>query len=327
MARLICLIGALSVRSLLYGWDAQLDSAHRSAAQMIAWENHAQSVARSSMPDSAFVFQGRLTTESGTPISTSDRVAQSTLYLTPFQGSRIAVYNGSRWINRNFTELSLSLSGLVTDSLYDVFVYDNAGTLALELSAAWTSATARSQAISMLQGVYTLTATRTRRYVGTFRATSATTTEDSSSRRFVYNYYNRTRRNLVVTETADTWSYTVNTVRQTNANTTNQVELIQGLSEDFVSALSSNVITAGATVRLMDSVIGLDSSTAQSAQLRGGHARNTVVNQTLSSHQVYPGIGYTRLSWNERGLGGTFFYGDNGGDDRLESGLMAWVEM
>lgn len=329
MVRALSQIGFLVLSTSVFAADIQLESAQRAAAQLLAWKHQAESQFQetTSAAESTYVFQARLTTESGNAIPSVDRAAQSTLYLTPFQGSRIAVYVGTRWVTRRLTEISIPLSGLTAGSLYDVFVYDNAGVLAVALSTAWTSATARSQAISIFQGIYTLTATRGRRYVGTFRASSATTTEDTTSQRFVYNYYHRVKRPLIVTDTTDSWSYTSGTVRQTNANTANQVQFIQGISEDVAYGLSSNLITAAATVRLMDSVIGSKSTTAQSAQLRGGHARNTVVGQLRSSYMAYPAIGYTWLSWNERGLGGTVFYGDNGGDDRIESGMLAWVEM
>src|SRR5687767_357259 len=66
---------------------------------------------------------GRLTTETGVPISSSDRTAQSTIYYTPFDGNQIALYNGAAWALSTFTERSLALSGLTTDKNYDVFLY------------------------------------------------------------------------------------------------------------------------------------------------------------------------------------------------------------
>ena len=39
---------------------------------------------------------GRLTTESGVPVSTSDRTSPGTLYLTPFVHNRVALYDGTR---------------------------------------------------------------------------------------------------------------------------------------------------------------------------------------------------------------------------------------
>src|SRR5262245_28999016 len=60
-------------------------------------------------------------------------VSRTTVYFAPYLGNRIAVFDGSAtWKNYSFSELSLSLSGLIANVTYDVFIYDNAGTLTLE---------------------------------------------------------------------------------------------------------------------------------------------------------------------------------------------------
>lgn len=83
------------------------------------------------------ICEGRLTLTSGTPITTTDVTAAGTLYFTPFRGNYIGLYDGaSAWELKTFSELSISLSGLVPHSLHDVFIYNNSGTPTLEL-AAW----------------------------------------------------------------------------------------------------------------------------------------------------------------------------------------------
>ena len=135
--------------------------------------------------------QGRLTLESGVAVSTSNQTAKTTLYFTPYNGNQIALYNGSAWIMRSFTETSLSLSGYTADTNYDIWAYDNAGTLALA-STAWTNATTRATALALQNGVYVKSGDATRRYLGTIRTTAtAGQSEDSASKRFVWNYYNR----------------------------------------------------------------------------------------------------------------------------------------
>lgn len=305
-----------------------IDRADQNVARALGWAGHIENLLAGSRVfyDTAEVFQGRLTTESGVPVSTSDRVAQSTLYFTPYQGAKVRLYDGTAWNTFSFNEISLTLSGLTASRNYDVFIYDNSGSPALELSTVWTSDTARAQAVNMFEGIYTLQTNRTRRYVGTIRATGATTTEDSATRRFVWNVSNRVPRFLVVTETTNTWSYTTNTLRQTNANTANQVEFVEGISEVLSRAVAINIVTAGTTARLMDAGIGVNATTVQSAVLRGGQARSNVINQINSSYSGYTGLGYDFLSWNERGLAGTLYYGDNGTDDRIRPGMMVWVE-
>ena len=87
----------------------------------------------------------RLTALSGTAAPTTDQTGATSVYLTPkgnvggtVAGSaRIAVYDGSRHREYLSGELSLSVSSLVPGT-YDVFVYDNSGTLTLE-TLTWTA--------------------------------------------------------------------------------------------------------------------------------------------------------------------------------------------
>ncbi|MBI3273339.1 MAG: hypothetical protein HYZ53_30400, partial [Planctomycetes bacterium] len=141
------------------------------------------------------VCEGRLTLTSGTPVTTADVTAAGTLFFTPYKGNRVALHDGSAWSVSTFTERSLSLT-LTSGKNYDVFLFDNAGTLTLELSAAWTNDTTRADALAVQDGVYVKSGATTRRYLGTLRASAANQTEDSKTKRFVWNYYNRTHRAL-----------------------------------------------------------------------------------------------------------------------------------
>ena len=156
------------------------------------------------LPTQTAVQEFRLTTESGVPVSTSDRSSQSTLYLTPFKGNRIALYDGSAWQVRSSAEVSLALSGLTSGKNYDVFAYWTGSAVALELSAAWTSDSARADAVTRQDGVLVKSGTPTRRLVGTIRTTGTNTTADTGftggvgtgAKRFVWNLDNQTRRTM-----------------------------------------------------------------------------------------------------------------------------------
>jgi len=140
---------------------------------------------------------GRLTLTSGTPVTTSDVTAATSVYYTPYVGNKISLYNGWEWIFHEFSELSLSLSGYTADTNYDIFVYNNGGVLTLE-SVAWASATARVTNIVRVDGVYVKNGDSTRRYLGTIRTTSTTgQCEDSGGKRYCWNYYNRLPRTLL----------------------------------------------------------------------------------------------------------------------------------
>lgn len=134
-------------------------------------------------------FGGRLTLTSGTPVMTTD-VTSSTLYYTPYVDNRISLYDGTRWKMETFSELSLSLS-VTSGKNYDVFVYDDGGTPALELSNAWTTNTTRADALARQDGVYVKSSDHTRLYAGTLRGSATNTTEVSHSKLFLWNYYNQ----------------------------------------------------------------------------------------------------------------------------------------
>src|SRR5262245_45446838 len=141
------------------------------------------------------ICEGRLTLTSGAAVTTSDVTGAGTLYFTPFGGSRVALYDGARWRLHSFSERSLGLT-LTSGKNYDVFLYDNAGTLTLELSSAWTNDTTRATALATQNGICVKSGAPTRRYLGTLRASGSNVTEDSLSKRFLWNYGHRCLRLL-----------------------------------------------------------------------------------------------------------------------------------
>lgn len=86
------------------------------------------------------ICEGRLTLTSGTPVTTADVTGATSVYFTPYSGNHISLYSGSVWNLYAFSETTLSLGTLVNAQMYDVFMYDNAGTLTLE-SNEWANAT------------------------------------------------------------------------------------------------------------------------------------------------------------------------------------------
>lgn len=136
---------------------------------------------------------GRLTLSSGVPYEISQTVFNgTTLYFTPYVGSRVSVYNGTRWEVVSFSEISATPT-LASSRNYDVFVYNNSGTLALEFSAPWTTDTVRADALSSVAGVLVKAANTSRRYVGTVRTGSGGLFQNSQNSRFLWNQCNRKR--------------------------------------------------------------------------------------------------------------------------------------
>jgi hypothetical protein len=267
-----------------------------------------------------------LTLVSGTAVPTTDQANKSTVYFTPYNGSRISLYNGTKWISYTYTEKSIALSGLTAGKNYDVFIYDNSGTLTLELSAAWTSDTARSTALTTQNNVYVKSGATTRRYLGTIRATAATQTQDTSSQRFVWNYYNRVRRMFSISESTNSWTYSTASFRAVNNNTANKIEYVTGINETLVFLRGLILMDADGTDRQDCGIaFGLDSATSSLTNgARGGAAMNVLVQQSWAEFQeIANGLGYHYMGWNEYGNTNVNFYGD-AGDVRVQSGVLGY---
>jgi len=251
---------------------------------------------------------GRLTLESGVPVSTSDQTSKTTIYYTPYNGDRISLYDGTNWATYTFTQRSLALGTLTSGKNYDVFMYNNSGTLTLELSSAWTSDTVRANALTLQNGVYVKSGSTTRRYLGTFRTTSTTTTEDSITKKFVWNFNNRVERPMYKNGTTS-HTYTTASWRNWNNDATLRVEFITGIDAGQVvhfggtSTGTSNDFGAGfdGTTPGYDSI---NCGGTGVSQIRSGRA--------YSSRGYF--LGYHYCQMYEYGASGTTFL-----DARLEA--------
>jgi hypothetical protein len=257
---------------------------------------------------------GRLTLTSALPVTTADVTGATTIYFTPYRHNRISLFDGTRWRRYVFAELSLALGTLTSGKPYDVFLYDNAGTLTLEFLV-WTNDTTRATALARQDGVWCKTGALTRRYLGTFYTTATTTTEDSGAQRYLWNAENRVLRPLQRFETTGTWTWATGlTYHQANAAAANQVALIVGLLED---AIRIHLSVKGETSSAGDSAlaaIGEDSTTAPiaTAGAASGKSESASVSKALVAEFVGlpSAVGRHAYVWLEAVTGGTAtFYG------------------
>jgi hypothetical protein len=284
-----------------------------------------------------FPADGRLTVESGVPISTTDQLAKTTIYYTPYLGNRIALYDGTKWMWDTFSQLSLSLGTLTASSTYDVFIYDNSGTPTLEWGSAWTNANTRSNALTTQDGVLVLSGQPTRRYLGSVGTMTTTTTEDSLRARNVWNFYNRVPRPLLVQEPTDSWS-------QTGAfafpyNNCGGGAVYCGiyflspwgaLGRPFMDTLSLVTSDNNLSVKGGWGSSATNSFRAISAHLGyvGGRGATYMTQSWGFAIEVFPSSrGFAKYYYNEQGNTNGFFYGDAGdASGRTQSGMQGWVE-
>lgn len=286
-------------------------------------------------PDSG-LCEGRLTTESGVPVSTTDRTSQGTLYFTPYKGNRVSIYDTYGWRTYIFSELSLSLT-MTSGKNYDVFIYDNSGTLTLELGTAWTNDTTRAVALSTKDGVLVkdLSGAVIKKYLGTIRASGTNVTADSGGltgttqvggQRFVWNYYNQVPLMMKVIDTTTSWSYTTGTVRVAHGATAplNCVEYVTGDSTSAVNARLWATAQSNANSARGEVVgIGIDSITIMNVKgdIYSNYGPIYLESMIPCYYLGYPGLGYHYISWLESGGDGTSVFVSNSNQSMLQATL------
>jgi hypothetical protein len=228
---------------------------------------------------SASVMELRLTLQDSTPIMTSDVTAATTLYLTPYIGNNIGLFNGvDAWSTLSTDQVSLSLSSLSANTNYDIFAYNNSGSVSLE-PLVWANSnpatSARATSLVYQDGILVKSGGTTRRYIGTIRTTGTAGQSEFSfgglsvggteAKLFVWNYYNRIQFDTFVGTTTNYW--TVNTsglYRAAQNSSSYRTSFVVGIVEDSINAIYSSASNSGATNQSATIGVGLNSSTVYS---------------------------------------------------------------
>lgn len=300
--------------------------------------------------------QGRLCLASGLPVVASDTSGTS-IYYTPYVGDQIPIYDGSDFANRTFSELTLALDSTSghtgyhqADKNFDLFVFDDSGTLRLGSSPAWTDDNTRANAISRTRGLLvnsssivlrfgsasgntTTVAAGRATYVGAMRASADGTCRmdivptpvngGTNNKLFLWNYYNRVVMHSINRDLTANWSYTTDTIRQMNNSGSNQIAFVCGEIEDAVAGhlitLSSN---SSANIRRRTS-IGFNSPTANhTVEVFRTAPAGILISSEVMLQRRPPSRGYNRIIALERSeaSGTTTWYG--GGDQELRLAFM-----
>lgn len=275
----------------------------------------------------------RLSASNSTAVTTTDQTAITSIYAMPFggrDGNLATLINGAGQVTVEFSPsgVGCSLSGLTAETNYDFWYVFSGGTLAFDTPTAWTDNTTRATALAMgIDGRWVKTGATNRLYAGTARITQNTgQTEDSVLRRLMFNAFNRCRRRLYMTETADSWSYTTAAFRQWNGNSANKFEFVNGLDESIIEAVAGihmgNDSSGDATIG-----IGLDSTTTSSAEINANASNNSFSMPVQCWFSGHAGVGYHYLAALEYGAAGVSWYGDAGyASNRLVAGMRGVIE-
>lgn len=276
----------------------------------VVTESDTQTLSNKTIVNLPRVCGGRLTLTSGTPVTTSDVTAAGTLYWTPYLSGDVSLYDttNSRWLWYTPGEVSGSMSGFTTAQPYDVFLYDNAGTVTMYFLA-WASGTARATALTTQNGVKVLSGAGNAkyRYVGTVRMQSTGLCEDSVLRRFVWNYYNRVSRKLLVTDATNSWSDTNTAWHALNSSTANRVEVVIGVSEDVVH-LEHWFYSSGTSCYVG---IALDATNTNDCDIKLFHVTATSPLCAVFTKPIAEGYHYLQLTVALTSAGTATIVGDN----------------
>lgn len=278
--------------------------------------------------NTAGIAQGRLTLATGDPENASGTTGGTTLYYTPYNGDKIGLWNSadSRWELLTFAETTLSLSGLASGSVFDIFAYDNAGTLTLQAvqwSASGAGSGARASAISRRNGVYVKTSDD-RRYLGTIRTTTTGTTDDNEQNRYVWNVDNRISKNMLKQMTGiGQYFYSSTAWRAANNSTDHQIRLVAGLPVAIRVDGGMNSAPS-ATAGSAQAGIGFNTTTVNSSQIWASRPGTTdqVLVTAFANFQVQ--IGYHYFQLLERGGTNEGFYGEAPSENGTSGILALW---
>lgn len=235
----------------------------------------------------------RLGVVSGDPYATGTSVGN--LYLTPVKGNQIALYDSTNsfWKIYELTEQTIALSCTASNN-YDIFAYDNgSGTVVFE-QIIWTNATTRATALVKQDGVWVKSGSTNKRYIGSYRGTGTNQTTHNERQRLVFNANNQALQKVYRANTAvANYTYNSATIRQANAETTAQIDLMVGLSEHRIQLLLNAVVQAGSGNNVVMALVQ-DSTTAFAAGSNASSAffQGGVTGSAIAIFNTQPSVGY-----------------------------------
>lgn len=276
--------------------------------------------------------QGRLTLTTLVPVLTSTVTGATTVYYTPYEGNMVPIYDGTNMVPTAVAEVSQlttdttkSPAACAASSVYDIFVWNDSGTLRATRGPAWTNSTTRSAgtALTRVNGILLNNATITNgpaasrgTYVGTI-ATNGSSTVDwiygitgasggGAGVFNVFNQYNRVSVSSSVGDTSTGYTYTTATWRQARGTAVMQISYVQGDtvdSENKIATFTSCGNTVGTA--FVGWGVGIDSTTASSGVIGFCDFNNSTsgTGPSTASWSGNPGIGTHVISANE--IGGT----------------------
>lgn len=291
--------------------------------------------------------QERLTLTPGSPQMTTSVVAATALYLTPYGGYQIPLYDGTSWSMKAFTELSASTTdttkspaAIGASKCNDWFYWDDGGTLRLSHGPDWTNDSTRSAGTALVwvnglpMNALSITngpAAQRGVYVGTTRSGSdsklifqfgAVSSGGTPAIFGLWNAFNRLPVKTFVGDSTSTWTYGVDATWRGANNANVLVGAVSGLQVDPV-AVEYMAIGVAASGGNGQAGVGLNSTTAKVGST--GYVSITAGSvQMAAKYSGLPAAGYNIFYAIERNAttNATTWVG-SAGTSYIQSGLHA----
>lgn len=307
--------------------------------------------------------QGRLTLASGTPVmgptscGGSPCSNQGTVYYDCYGGNLVPYYNGTSDALDTVASCEVSSTFASMANSPDVFdvwwVHSGANRICIATNGSglgWSgdtggSVTARGTGYTQLarsrgyltnansitncfnnSTQYGPVSSNQATYLGSLMTNGADQVSFTQAILGVWNYYNRAVFSGIVNDVGGAYTYTSATIREARGGTANQIKIVIGVSEDYLSASYSTwIATAAATNATSRVGVGIDSTTTFSC-VPGTIFAPTSATYVLSATppcNLIPGAGIHTISANEQSDGtNANTFQDNG-----ESTLQAYLRM
>lgn len=291
--------------------------------------NAASSAAAAAAIGNMVAPQGRITTASNTPIPATEQTSITALYYTPYKGNKCPIWNGASYSIFTFAQLTLALSNTahLNGNLYDIFAFNNNGSMAIGTGPAWSSISSRgsgagtseivynngypcnTNVITLKNGAttYSNIPLKQATYLGTVYITADGQTKvnfkptpaslGSAPVVGVYNAYNRVPIS-VFCQDYGTWVYSTATWRPMDGSNNNRISFVDGQGQ--LSVISDLCITCGTSVISDNSAIGILLNANSGGPVVQGQSisptSNSINNQQnismSESFQAGPGLNY-----------------------------------
>jgi hypothetical protein len=219
-------------------------------------------------PSGVVLPQGYLTPTSGTPVITGDVSAATSIYYTPFVGNLCPIYDGTRFVPREFTEQTITLVSQHTASnIFDFFSFMDGSTFRVGTGPAWTDSSSgagdrTASALTRISGILVNNAQVTARngtstytvdankgtYLGsmlmdgTNGQVSFHRTWGQNRKWGLWNMYNRRPILLKAGDSTSSWSYN-STFRAANNSTSNKLTVFCGVAEEMTEVKFKQNVT------------------------------------------------------------------------------------